>query len=79
MMASCHPSTGRIRPCRSRSARRTLTSSPRRSGARDLPFRFIGPDTLVVTGMAADDLGWLAAGAGVVVYAMVAGEPPPDR
>lgn len=47
-------------------------------GARDLTFRFTGPDTLVVIGMAADDLGWLAAGAGVVVYAMVAGEQPPD-
>jgi hypothetical protein len=39
--------------------------------ARDLPFDLVGPDLVQVHDIAADDLGWIAAGAGVVVYEMV--------
>jgi hypothetical protein len=39
--------------------------------ARDLDFEMLEPDVIRVHGMAPDDLGWLAAAAGVVVYEMV--------
>ncbi len=39
--------------------------------ARDLDFEMLGHDVICVRGMASDDLGWLAAAAGVVVYEMV--------
>ena len=39
--------------------------------ARDHVFEVLEPDVLNVNGLAADDLGWLAAGAGVVIYEMV--------
>jgi hypothetical protein len=38
--------------------------------ARDHHFEILSNDALRVTGIATDDLGWLAAGAGVVIYAM---------
>jgi hypothetical protein len=39
--------------------------------ARDHSYRVIAPDVIEVRDVAADDLGWLAAAAGVVVYEMV--------
>lgn len=39
--------------------------------ARDLPHTVIAADVIEVRNIAADDLGWLAAAAGVVVYEMV--------
>lgn len=41
--------------------------------ARGYPFEIMGTDVLRTHAVAADDLGWLAAGAGVVVYEMVTG------
>ena len=38
--------------------------------ARDLSFELLSIDTLRVPDIAMDDLGWLAAAAGVVIYAM---------
>jgi hypothetical protein len=38
--------------------------------ARDLAFELLSIDTLRVRDIAMDDLGWLAAAAGVVIYAM---------
>ena len=38
--------------------------------ARDHAFEVLGPDVLVVEAVAPDDLGWLVAAAGVVVYEM---------
>ena len=38
--------------------------------ARDLSFELLSIDTLRVRDIAMDDLGWLAAAAGVVIYAM---------
>ena len=38
--------------------------------ARDLSFELLSVDTLRVRDIAMDDLGWLAATAGVVIYAM---------
>ena len=38
--------------------------------ARDHAFEVLEPDLVHVSGLAADDLGWLAAGAGVVIYEM---------
>ena len=39
--------------------------------ARDHAYEVLGPDVVQVLDLAPDDLGWLAAGAGVVVYEMV--------
>jgi hypothetical protein len=39
--------------------------------ARDHLFEVVASDRIRVTGIAPDDLGWLAAAAGVVVYEMV--------
>jgi hypothetical protein len=39
--------------------------------ARDHTYRVIAPDVIEVRDIAPDDLGWLAAAAGVVVYEMV--------
>jgi hypothetical protein len=39
--------------------------------ARDHAFSVIAPDVIEVPDVAPDDLGWLAAAAGVVVYEMV--------
>ena len=39
--------------------------------ARDLPYVLLAPDLVQVDDVAADDLGWIAAAAGVVVYEMV--------
>jgi hypothetical protein len=39
--------------------------------ARDHCCEVLGPDVVRVRGVAADDLGWILAGAGVVVYEMV--------
>ena len=39
--------------------------------ARDLVFEVLAPDLIRVGGIAPDDLGWLAATVGVVVYEMV--------
>lgn len=39
--------------------------------ARDHPYSIIAADVIVVRDLAPDDLGWLAASAGVVVYEMV--------
>jgi hypothetical protein len=44
--------------------------------ARDIGFETISGDRLRVRGMAPDDLGWLAASAGVVVYEMVTAREP---
>jgi hypothetical protein len=50
--------------------------------ARQLTFHVIAPDTLRVDDIAPDDLGWLIAQNGIVVYAMTtaasadAAEPP---
>jgi hypothetical protein len=38
---------------------------------RDQSFEVIAPDRVRVSDIAPDDLGWLAAAAGVVVYEMV--------
>jgi hypothetical protein len=38
--------------------------------ARDHRFEIVGPDVVVVESVAPDDLGWLVAGAGVVIYEM---------
>ncbi len=43
--------------------------------ARDHTYEVLGPDLVRVHDVAPDDLGWLAAGAGVVVYEMA---PCPD-
>ena len=43
--------------------------------ARDHPFTVISEDVIEVRGVAPDDLGWLAAAAGVVVYEMVTTRP----
>jgi hypothetical protein len=39
--------------------------------ARDHAFEVLGPDVVRIEGLAPDDLGWLVAAAGVVVYEMV--------
>lgn len=39
--------------------------------ARDHTYEVLEPDLVRVLDLASDDLGWLAAGAGVVVYEMV--------
>jgi hypothetical protein len=39
--------------------------------ARDHAYTVIAPDVIEVRDLAPDDLGWLAAAAGVVVYEMV--------
>lgn len=39
--------------------------------ARDHRYVVLAPDLVRVDDLAPDDLGWLAAGAGVVVYEMV--------
>ena len=39
--------------------------------ARDHTYRLIAQDVIEVRDIAPDDLGWLAAAAGVVVYEMV--------
>ena len=39
--------------------------------ARDHSYTVVTPDVIEVRDVAPDDLGWLAAGAGVVVYEMV--------
>ena len=39
--------------------------------ARDHVYEVLAPDLVRVLDLAPDDLGWLAAGAGVVVYEMV--------
>ncbi len=38
--------------------------------ARDHTYEVLAPDLVRVLDLAPDDLGWLAAGAGVVVYEM---------
>ena len=39
--------------------------------ARDHSYTIVAPDVIEVRDLAPDDLGWLAASVGVVVYAMV--------
>lgn len=39
--------------------------------ARDHVYTVVAPDVIEVRDLAPDDLGWLAAAAGVVVYEMV--------
>jgi hypothetical protein len=43
--------------------------------SRDHRYEVIGPDLIRVRGVAADDLGWIMAGARVVVYEMVTDDP----
>ena len=45
--------------------------------ARDHRFDVLAADLVRVHDVAADDLGWLVAGAGVVIYEMT-GDPDPD-
>ena len=42
---------------------------------RDHTYTVLAPDLIEVRGVAPDDLGWLAAAAGVVVYEMVTTHP----